>query len=905
MTSSRYRACSAMVALLAGPFLSLSAQEAAAPADGPARLYVSPAGNDAWSGARAEPLAGQTDGPFATPARALAEVVTLKAAGKLPRGAVITLRGGTYELTEPLRLTPACSGAAGAPVIWTAAAGEKPVLSGGRRISGWKLPAGRWEAPLADVAAGQWTFAQLFVADARRFRPVLPADGYYFVREQLPASPGQPAQGHDRFRCGEGELRGDWANLPDVQMHAFHCWSTSRLPLKSVEGRTVTLGAPTFRSLERGTRYLVENVAEALTKPGQWYLDRPTGTLRYLPLPGEDPATTPVVAPRLASLLEVRGDLAAGLPVSHVEFRGLTWAHANWVMPPQGNCVSQAEYSMPAAVSASGLQDSAFVNCAFSHLGGYALDLGRACKRNRVESCEFTDLGGGGVKIGEGLTHRDDALVASHNTVRDCLFAHGGRLHPAAVCVWVGRSHSNTLEHNELFDFYYSGFSVGWTWGYEPGPARDNLIANNHISWMPQEVLGDQAGIYTLGVQPGTVIRGNVIHDQYGVPWACGIYLDEGSSEMLVESNLVYRVTTHAFHCNYGRDNVARHNIFAYGMGGHIGRCRGEEHLTYSVTQNLILWDEGPLLAAGHAWDKGRYAFDRNLYWNPAEAAFRCANWSWDEWRGRGQDTQSLIADPLFADPKNGDFTLRPGSPAAQIGFKPFDTSQAGRLTKTGKPLELAPRVFPPAPRTPPALPPEPFCDDFEDAAVGGKSALAVTQEDEKAGRARVTEETAAGGKRALKVEDAPGQKAFYNPHLYYRPQIAAGTARLSVDVRWEPGAQFVCEWRDYTVAKGEFANGPAFQVAPDGTLSAGGQALHQLPASQWVHLELTAHLGEQADGTFALNLRLPDGTVRAHEDLTYSSAFRRFDWLGFVSSKEDLGVFYLDNVSVEPLAKP
>jgi len=895
------RALGAAVALAAAGLLSGLAQNAPPVAGEPLRLYVSPAGDDAWSGVLAEPNAANTDGPFATPAKALALVSARNAAGTLPRGALITLRGGAYELAEPLVVTPGCGGAAGAPVVLTAAPGETPVLSGGRRVTGWTQTEGRWEARLPEVAAGRWRFAQLFVNDARRYRPVLPADGYFYVREPLPASPGLPAQRYDRFRCGLGELRGDWANLDDVEVHAFHCWSTSRLPLKAVAGREVTLGAATFRSLDRGTRYRVENVAEALSTPGQWYLDRPTGALRYRPLPGEDPSSTPVVAPRLASLLEFRGDVDAGLPVRFVEFRGITFAHANWVMPPQGQCDPQAEHAMPAAISAVGVEDCALVGCRFTHLGGYALELGRACKRNRIESCEFTDLGGGGLRIGDGTTYADEAQVASHNTVRDCLIAQAGRMHPAAVCIWVGRSHDNVLEHNELFDAYYSGFSVGWCWGYEKTPAGNNLIAYNRISWMPQEVLGDQAGIYTLGVQPGTVIRGNVIHDQSGVPWACGIYLDEGSSDMVVEDNLVYRVTTHAFHCNYGRDNLARNNIFAYGMGGHIGRCRGEDHLTYTVEGNLILWDEGPLLAAGHAWDKGRYAFDRNVYWDPAEKAFQLANWTWDEWRAKGQDTHSLIADPLFADPKNGDFSLRPGSPAEKIGFRPFDPGQAGRLTRASRPLELAARVFPPAPRAPPELPPEPILDDFEDVAVGGKSALAVTQEDPAAGRARVTEETAASGKRSLKVEDAPGQKAFFNPHLFYRPGIRTGRARLTVDLRWEPGAQFTCEWRDYKVDQGEFANGPAFQVTPDGALTAGGQTVLRLPPSQWVHVDMATRLGAQADGTFSLVVRLPDGKTIERVDLRYASAFKGFDWLGFVSTKEDTGVFYLDHVAVEP----
>lgn len=243
--------------------------------------------------------------------------------------------------------------------------------------------------------------------------------------------------------------------------------------------------------------------------------------------------------------------------------------------------------------------------------------MGHACKRCRIECCSFTDLGGGGVKIGQPSSQKDDEQVASHNTVRDCLLAHGGRTHPAAIGIWIGRSHSNVVEHNEIFDFYYSGISSGWCWGYGDTPTHDNVIAFNHISWMPQEVLGDQGGIYTLGVQPGTVLRGNCIHDQYGVPWAVGIYLDEGSSEILVTGNLIHRVTTHAFHCNYGRENIASNNIFACGMAGHIGRGRPEEHSTYTVEQNIIYWEDGPLLSENKAWEKGLYAFDRNLYWNP------------------------------------------------------------------------------------------------------------------------------------------------------------------------------------------------------------------------------------------------------------------------------------------------
>ena len=862
----------------------------------PVTFYVATDGSDAAS--------GQATSPFATLGRARDEIKRLKASGNLASGATVLVRSGTYELSEPLVFTPECSGEDGAPVTFEAYKNEPVVLSGGRRVTGWSVTGGRWQVRLPEAATGAWNFARLYVNNESRSRPRLPRDGYFFIRSQLPPSPAVKGKNFDRFLCGKGDVLSDWSNPTDIELNIFHCWSTSRLRLQSVMNQEVTTTGPTFRNLSRGTRYLVENVKEALSQPGEWYLDRPTGTLTYLPLPGEDPAKTTVVAPRLATLLELRGSTATNAWAHHVAFKGLSFAHANWTTPPKGHCVNQAEVSLEAAVIAQGARDCAFTDCAFTHTGAYALELGQACKRCRVERCEFTDLGGGGVKIGQPFSQKDDEQVASHNVVRDCLLAHGGRTHPAAVGVWIGRSHSNVIEHNELFDFYYSGISVGWCWGYEPTPTHDNLIAYNHISWMPQEVLGDQGGIYTLGAQPGTVLRGNTIHDQYGFPWAVGIYLDEGSSGILVTDNLIHRATTHAFHCNYGRENIASNNIFACGMAGHIGRGRSEEHRTYTVERNIIYWESGPLLSENKAWEKGAYAFDHNLYWNPNTNAVSFHTWSFADWQARGQDVHSLIADPLFADPQHGDFTLKPGSPAERIGFAPFDWRKAGRLTRAGEPLTLAPRAFPPAPKTPPEFPPEAIAEDFESLSVGDKCLFGATHEEPNAGRARVTAETAASGKHSLKFQDAKSQKAFYNPHVTYQVGFKSGLAHLGFDLRWESGAQLTVEWRDYAVPGKEFVNGPAVQIAADGTLTSGGKPLRALPAGQWVHIDLFCALGEQANGTYEVAVHTPDGQTSNYAGLTFTSPFKRFDWCGIISVKNDAAVFYIDNLRIEPDAK-
>ena len=57
---------------------------------------------------------------------------------------------------------------------------------------------------------------------------------------------------------------------------------------------------------------IIENVQEALSEPGEWYLDRPSGTLTYLPKSGEDPNQTEVIAPRVETLVQLQGDPGAG-----------------------------------------------------------------------------------------------------------------------------------------------------------------------------------------------------------------------------------------------------------------------------------------------------------------------------------------------------------------------------------------------------------------------------------------------------------------------------------------------------------------------------------------------------------------------------------------------------------------
>ena len=399
------------------------------------------------------------------------------------------------------------------------------------------------------------------------------------------------------------------------------------------------------------------------------------------------------MAPRLPVLVRLAGDPESRRWVSHIILRGLVLAHTNWTLPPAGYSFPQAEAAMPAALEAVGARHCAVEGCAIEHVNGYAIEWGAACKANRVCGCDLTDLGAGGIKIGETRRHDEDELVASHNVVEETRIVRGGRLHPAGIGVWIGHSHSNRVEHNEIGDLYYTGVSVGWSWGYGPSNAHHNRIGWNHIHTIGQRVLSDMGGIYTLGLSPGSVLHNNRIHDidsfGYG-SW--GIYFDEGTTGMCAESNIVYRARTGGFHQHYGRENTVRNNVFALAREGQIIRSRAEEHLSFTFERNIVYWREGPLL--GSNWSGSNYKLDRNLYWNPETSEFTFGEKTLAQWRESGQDEHSLVADPLFVDPQGDDFRLRPDSPALLLGFQPFDLAEAGPR-----------RDFPALPAVAPAFP--------------------------------------------------------------------------------------------------------------------------------------------------------------------------------------------------------
>lgn len=671
-------------------------------------FYVGTGGDDAGQGTSRK--------PFATIERARDAIREMKKTGPLKEPVSVRLRGGVYALSQAVVFGPEDSGTATCPVTYVADGNEPVVLDGGRRITGWRKHNDKlWVADLPDVAKGQWSFRQLYVNGRQRTRARMPNEGFYRVAG-CPQGTPKKADYHkacDAFEFATGDIRADWANLSDVEVVVYHFWTDSHLPIKSVNtaSNLVTFAHNAGKVFtddfsEDGARYIVENVFEGLDAPGEWYLNRRTGQLFYYPMPGEDLSKAKIVAPFAPSHLQLEGNPAERKYVEHLRFRNLSFEHSRFELPPGDSNDKQGSASVPAAITLRGARSCRIELCRMSNLGTFAVDLLAGCSDNRIAGNEISYIAAGGVRVNGGTERAPFLERTRNNIISDNHLHHYGLDYPSAVGILVMNAEGNTVSHNHIHHGGYTGVSIGWVWGYARSISQNNRVEFNHIHNIGG-VLSDMGGIYTLGVSPGTQIRNNLIHDvtanHYG-GW--GIYHDEGSTHLLVENNVVYHTKFAPFNIHFAKEVTVRNNIFALGKLEQLSRSRVEPHKSVYFENNIVYWHEGELFSKN--WKDEPYTFyftppkgksqkgtntvtstfdcDWNLYYNPTQKVEQVSfnKSSWAEWRKRGKDTHSRYADPHFVNPDQGDFTLKPDSPAFALGFQAIDVSQVGPRIKTG-----------------------------------------------------------------------------------------------------------------------------------------------------------------------------------------------------------------------------
>jgi hypothetical protein len=633
----------------------------------PLTLHVATNGNDKASGA--------ANAPFASLPAAI-RAARQQRSGNQP--VTIFLDAGKFTLNEPIKLSPVDSG-----LTITAADNAKPIISGGRGIAGWKnVRSNLWQAATGDRPdGGGHAFRQLFIDGRRATVARTPNEGSFFRMDGARFS-DKPVL----FRFKAGDIKSAWTNDPNLEVVGLEKWTVFRQHLRHVfSGSNVVQlsGNAAPQTHEAGAQYYIENTADALDVAGEWHVKNEV--VSYLARPGEDLSKAEVIAPMLEELLLIEGD--GKKPVENIALRGLTFSHTDWTLTKEGYVDTQAAITKRGAVRAEFAHNITIEDCTFSHLGNYAIELGRGAQHCRVVGNEISDIGAGGVRMGETAVRTNDFDATHHNVITDNHIYNLGVVFPSAIGVLILQSAHNRVAHNHIHDLFYTAVSAGWTWGYRESPCHHNVIEFNHMHDIGKSLLSDMGAVYTLGPQPGTVVRNNLIHDVNAFTYGgWGLYTDEGSTGIVMESNIVYRCKSAGFHQHYGKENVIRNNVFAFNKENQLMRSREEDHTSFYFTNNIVYFYEGGLL--GSTWKNNRFVMDRNIYWKVPgtnQAKMKFSDATFEQWRARGHDTNSLITDPRFVEGMKANFRLRRESPARALGFQQIDLRSVGVRPKASR----------------------------------------------------------------------------------------------------------------------------------------------------------------------------------------------------------------------------
>ncbi|MFD8498244.1 right-handed parallel beta-helix repeat-containing protein [Amycolatopsis sp. NPDC059657] len=594
----RLRSCLAAVAVLtasAGGVLALATPASAATKT----LYVAPNGSGSTCSANSPCAIPQAK----TKVRAINDAMTSDIA--------VMIADGTYRLTEPLTFTSADSGTNGHIVLWKAASGARPVLTGAQRAGGWTLH---------DSAKGIWRAKVGTGFDTRQ----LYVDGVPAKRASHEINRSDLTATTTGYTFTSSSLRflDNLARSGRTEIHGIGSFTDRYAPVSGINNGTITMDQPSWDNNTFGYDPLtqsfrpgpmsIENAYEFLDTAGEWYLDN--GTLYYKPFPGQNMATVDVEVPRLQSLVRIGGTYSS--PATHLTFTGLRFSGTSWLGPNTESYADQQTgafisgtwnrppdaltscqigcklfeatrphwHQMPAAVQVSAADHITFTGNRFTQLGQVGLGIGNDANAHATgvglgadtitaTGNVFTQDAGGGIVAGgiqQDAHHPRDSRMTNRNITLSNNLIHDVALdYRDMTAILLTYAAGATIAHNELYNLPYSGINIGYGWGandvggspeyrnrglydYQPvystaTTAKNNHITDNYIHDVMQQ-MNDGGCMYSLSASPGSTFERNYCHTNKG---HFGFYHDEGSRGF-IDINNVFRDVGQWAHQNAG-----------------------------------------------------------------------------------------------------------------------------------------------------------------------------------------------------------------------------------------------------------------------------------------------------------------------------------------------------------------
>ncbi len=467
-------------------------------------VAVSPSGNDAND--------GTLDHPFKTLERAQRVVRLVNAAHDVH----VQLADGVYRLTRTLIFTALDGGRNAHEVVWEAASGAHPVLSGATPVTNWKLFDAEKQIYVADTPIGLDT-RQLWVNDtlAPMASTEIPRKSVEFTRQGI--------------LLKDPKLDALLASPSRLEVSATGFFTKRISPVDRISGHTLIMKQPAWDNNiwgydtlnvpyhpELAHLYLANSLA-LLSEPGQWYIDPAKGKLYLRPAAAVDIQTADVELPRLTALISIGNSLDR--PVENLTFRGIRFSHTTWLGPstnegyasqqsgsyltghaaaypsdpiqecPQGcpafESVRNTWRQMPASIQVSAAEHITFDHDIFAHLGQYALGIGNDADATQsgvglgtgdivVTASVFTDLAGGAILAGgvrPEAHHPHDpravnrALIVQNNRIQSV-----SRDYLDNSAILSTYDTGAAILHNDISDVPYDAIDIGYGWGmHDPG----------------------------------------------------------------------------------------------------------------------------------------------------------------------------------------------------------------------------------------------------------------------------------------------------------------------------------------------------------------------------------------------------------------------------------------------------
>ncbi len=856
----------------------------------------------------------------------------------------VLLTGEKYHVTKPLLFTPEDSGSRKYPVTYCAPEGKKASITGAMEIKNWEIKDnGVWQAKAPKVNNKNLYFRQLYVNGRRAVRARSPNTGYYYINGLIckPKYKDAWRKRAKAFYYRGNEITEQIAANPDLLIVVFQSWLSRQHRVKRHDSKAKAVYVDSFLDVMRErSRYYIENAPELLDVPGEWFLDRKTGVVSYIPRKGEDIKKAVFTVPVVYSLLVFHGDPEKQKYVENLHFRRIKFSYTDW-MPyvisgrqARFPVCNNVNYALKAgAISGIGLRNSSFVDCEVNKTGAHAVSLLLGSTDNIIKKCHLHDLGGGGVCLywqqSDNLQSpqkwhpKTDNGIIQRNTIENCYIHDFTHIFHGSVGILAGASAAhNNIRNNDISYGDYSGISIGWGWS----ASKENnypgtVVENNHIHHLFNYRLEDGGGIYLLGRQTGTVVRNNLMHDYhvdilgYG---ASGLYLDQGTADVLFENNIVYN-TAAGMGGSGGLNSVMKNNILAcykiYGLGLG-GKWDGKAFAKYiqkpAVFENNIVYTkEKNAVFVSLKFSSRNLKLRNNIYWHGTLDkdkplfSYKRKMKTFSQWKKLGFDETSIIANPLFTNVEKHNFSLQPGSPALKKGFVPIDMSKVGlygdkEWTSLPNKTKHAPIVKYPGPGA--------FKWDYEDEKTGTTPTHSGTIKgaNKKYGhKVNVTEEESASGRKCLKIVEGSSSRPSYFPYLRNDIGLFEGSVKLSLSIKMNsknPSSVDITFRDRKNIGNAEYLPGPNVSISPDGTMtSPANQDLNiKIPLDTWVKLVFEFTLGKNSKKTFKLTVYPAGGKLLSCPELNFND--KDFSQLGrflIVSMGKEGATFLLDDVEL------